>query len=58
MYEKQGDATKGQKLIDFMKWMYAEGQQSAASLDYAPLPASLASQLATRLGTIQVGATP
>ena len=58
VYEKQGDATKGQKLIDFMKWMYADGQQSAASLDYAPLPASLASQLATRLGTIQVGATP
>lgn len=58
VYEKQDDATKGQKLIDFMKWMYAEGQQSAAALDYAPLPASLASQLATRLGTIQVGATP
>ncbi|MFP5356051.1 MAG: phosphate ABC transporter substrate-binding protein PstS [Gemmatimonadota bacterium] len=58
VYEKQGDATKGQKLIDFMKWMYADGQQSAAALDYAPLPAALASQLATRLGTIQVGATP
>lgn len=57
VYEQQADATKGQKLVDFMKWMYADGQQSAASLDYAPLPATLASQLATRLGTIRVGAT-
>lgn len=58
VYEQQRDAAKGQKLVDFMKWMYADGQQSAAPLDYAPLPAALASQLATRLGTIQVGATP
>jgi len=58
VYEKQGDATKGKKLVDFMKWMYAEGQKSASALDYAPLPAALATQLSERLGTIQVGATP
>ncbi len=58
VYEKQPDATKGKKLVDFMKWMYAEGQKSASALDYAPLPAALATQLSERLATIQVGATP
>jgi phosphate transport system substrate-binding protein len=58
VYEKQADATKGQKLVDFMKWMYSDGQQNAAALDYAPLPGVLATQLTARLGSIQVGATP
>lgn len=58
VYEKQADAAKGQKLVDFMKWMYSDGQQNAAALDYAPLPGVLATQLTARLGSIQVGATP
>ncbi|HNV74419.1 MAG TPA: phosphate ABC transporter substrate-binding protein PstS [Gemmatimonadaceae bacterium] len=58
VYEKQADAAKGQKLVDFMKWMYADGQQSASALDYAPLPAALATQLAARLSSIQIGSTP
>jgi len=58
VYEKQADAAKGQKLVDFMKWMYSDGQQNAAALDYAPLPGVLATQLTARLASIQVGATP
>lgn len=58
VYERQADPTKGKKLLDFMAWMYGAGQQSAAALDYAPLPAALASQLAARLSTVQVGAAP
>jgi len=58
VYERQADAAKGAKLIDFLKWMYGDGQRSAAPLDYAPLPPALAQQLVTRLATIQVGATP
>jgi phosphate transport system substrate-binding protein len=58
VYEKQGDATKGKKLVDFMKWMYGDGQSSASALDYAPLPKALATQLSERLGSIQVGAAP
>lgn len=58
VYERQRDATKGKKLMDFMAWMYGAGQQSAAALDYAPLPAALASQLSARLNSVQVGATP
>ncbi len=56
VYENQGDAAKGQKLVDFMKWMYSEGQQSASALDYAPLPASLATQLTARLDRVKAGA--
>lgn len=52
VYQNQADATKGKKLVDFMRWMYGEGQASAASLDYAPLPAALVTQLTERLATI------
>lgn len=52
VYATQSDAAKGKKLVDFMRWMYKEGQQSAASLDYAPLPAALATQLGERLTRI------
>ena len=53
VYQNQADGVKGKKLVDFMRWMYGAGQQSAASLDYAPLPSALATQLAERLSTIQ-----
>ena len=35
-----------------------EGEKDAASLDYAPLPESMATALEQRLSTIKVGATP
>ena len=44
------DAVKGKKLLDFVKWALSDGEQSAAALDYAPLPASVISLLGpTRL---------
>ncbi len=55
VYQDQPDATKGQKLVDFMKWMYAEGQAAAEALDYGPLPPELRQQLTQRLSTIRVG---
>ncbi|MGH7714132.1 MAG: phosphate ABC transporter substrate-binding protein PstS, partial [Gemmatimonadaceae bacterium] len=55
VYENQPDASKGQKLVDFMKWMYAEGQTAAEALDYAPLPPELRQQLTERLATIRLG---
>jgi phosphate transport system substrate-binding protein len=58
VYERQADATKARKLLDFMTWMYGAGQQNAAALDYAPLPPALAAQLAARLSSVQVGASP
>lgn len=53
VYETQADAAKGKKLVDFMRWMYGEGQKSAAALDYAPLPAALGVQLTDRLASIK-----
>lgn len=55
VYENQPDAIKGKKLVDFMRWMYATGQQSAPALDYAPLPAAIAQRLLDRLGAIHIG---
>jgi len=52
VYRNQADPTKAKKLKDFMKWALTEGEQSAPSLDYAPLPASLAQRLTARIDSI------
>jgi phosphate transport system substrate-binding protein len=54
VYKTQPDAAKGRKLVDFLRWYLRNGEKSAASLDYAPLPVSMIAQLEKRLGTIQV----
>lgn len=38
VYEKQKDAEKGKKLVQFLDWMLRDGQKNAAELHYAPLP--------------------
>jgi phosphate transport system substrate-binding protein len=38
VYEKQKDADKGKKLVQFLDWMLRDGQKNAAELRYAPLP--------------------
>ena len=59
VYATPPDAAKGKKVVDFMRWMYSTGaQQTAASLDYAPLPSALAQRLTDRLGSISLTATP
>jgi phosphate transport system substrate-binding protein len=55
VYQRQADATKGKKLVDFMRWALTEGEASAAALDYAPLPAAVSAALLERLATIQIG---
>jgi phosphate transport system substrate-binding protein len=55
VYQSQPDAAKGQKLIDFLKWMYGNGEDFASALDYAPLPSELRQQLTTRLAEIRIG---
>jgi phosphate transport system substrate-binding protein len=56
VYRNQPDAAKGKKLIDFVRWALTEGEKSAASLDYAPLPASMSKQLIKQLGSVSVAA--
>ncbi len=45
VYKKQDDATKGAAVLKFFDWAYNQGNKTAASLDYAPLPASVVSQI-------------
>lgn len=52
VYQHQADANKGKKLVDFLNWYLTEGEKSAASLDYAPLPADMAEKVKARVATI------
>ncbi len=51
------DAAKGKKILDFVKWALSDGEQSAASLDYAPLPAAIVTRLSARLDSLSAGPT-
>jgi phosphate transport system substrate-binding protein len=55
IYQNQPEADKGKKLLDFLRWALTEGEASAAALDYAPLPAEMATRLQRRLQSVQVG---
>jgi phosphate transport system substrate-binding protein len=55
VYANQTDATKGKKLVEFMRWAFHEGEQAASSLDYAPLPVNMLAMLDKRLTTIRLG---
>jgi phosphate transport system substrate-binding protein len=52
LYKQMPDAAKAKKLTDFVRWALTDGQNEAASLDYAPLPASLIPKLTARLDSI------
>lgn len=54
VYEQQADSVKARKLVDFMRWALTEGEKQAAALDYAPLPAAIASRLLQRLDSIRI----
>jgi phosphate transport system substrate-binding protein len=54
VYKNQLDGVKGTKLVNFLRWAYTNGEKSAATLDYAPLPASMVAALQNRLNTISV----
>ena len=57
-YSQQSDSVKGRKLVDFLRWALTEGEKQAATLDYAPLPASMVTSLQGRLDSIRIGSTP
>jgi phosphate transport system substrate-binding protein len=54
VYQHQTDPVKGKKLVDFLNWALTQGEAEAPSLDYAPLPASMASTVKARLTTIDL----
>jgi phosphate transport system substrate-binding protein len=53
-YKNQPDRVKAQKLVNFLRWAYKDGEKSAAALDYAPLPPAMVAQLQNRLKTMTV----
>jgi phosphate transport system substrate-binding protein len=55
IYQNQTDATKGKKLVDFLKWALTDGQAQAATLDYAPVPKAMVPRLLERLGAVKFG---
>jgi phosphate transport system substrate-binding protein len=57
VYQHQKDAVKGKKLVDFLNWALTEGEAEAPSLDYAPLPSEMATNVRARLKTIDLAGT-
>jgi phosphate transport system substrate-binding protein len=53
VYEKQKDAAKGKKLVEFLNWALTKGESQASSLDYAPLPESVQQRVLERIKTIK-----
>jgi phosphate transport system substrate-binding protein len=54
VYQRQQDPVKGKKLVDFLNWALTDGEKSAVTLDYAPLPAEMATTVKARLATIDL----
>jgi phosphate transport system substrate-binding protein len=55
VYQHQSDAVKGKNLVNFLRWAIHTGQNSSASLDYAPLPPNMVAALDKRLDTVTIG---
>ncbi len=53
VYEKQKDADKGKKLVEFLNWAMTKGEGLASSLDYAPLPEPVQQRVLERIKTIK-----
>jgi phosphate transport system substrate-binding protein len=51
LFQKQ-PKEKGQVIVEFLKWVVADGQKFATELDYAPLPAELTKQAQELLGGV------
>jgi phosphate transport system substrate-binding protein len=54
VYQHQTDAVKGKKLVDFLNWALTDGEKAASTLDYAPLPAEMATAVKARLANIDL----
>jgi len=53
VYAEQKDHAKGEKLVQFLKWAYSDGEKLAPALDYAPLPESLIKRTLERVQRIK-----
>jgi len=56
VYRAQADTSKAAELKAFLRWYLTSGEQSAATLDYAPLPPSMIQRLTVRVDSVGAGA--
>jgi phosphate transport system substrate-binding protein len=54
LYQQQKDATKGKKLVEFLKWALTKGETMAKDLDYASLPESVQQRVLKRIDEIKM----
>jgi phosphate transport system substrate-binding protein len=54
VYQHQTDAVKEKKLVDFLNWAMTEGEKTAPTLDYAPLPAEMVTSVKVKIATIDL----
>ncbi|MGA2542408.1 MAG: phosphate ABC transporter substrate-binding protein PstS [Verrucomicrobiota bacterium] len=52
VYQKQANAEKGKKLVEFLKWAETKGQAMAPPLNYAPLPDELSKRVLKEIDSI------
>jgi len=57
VYQEQTDAAKGNAIKGFLNYIYADGQQLATSVDYAPLPKTLLGKAKAQVKKITVAAS-
>jgi phosphate transport system substrate-binding protein len=55
VYADAKDATKGEAIAKYLWWALHDGQKFAESLDYAPLPAKVVTQVEARLKELTAG---
>jgi len=53
VYAQQKDHAKGEKLVQFLRWAYTDGEKMAADLLYAPLPANVQERVLRRVAEIK-----
>ncbi len=53
VYKRQLNHEKGEKLVQFLKWAATQGEEMAASLDYASLPENVRKRVLKRIDEIK-----
>ena len=53
IYKQMDDHVKGKAIVDFIKWAITDGQKLTATMDYAPLPASLVDLIQKKLDQVK-----
>jgi phosphate transport system substrate-binding protein len=53
VYAEQKDHAKGEKLVQFLKWAYTDGEKLAPGLDYSPLSDNVIKRALDRVNSIK-----